>query len=90
MECRAGAAEPRQRCLMVDQELSIAEAAASLGVTARALRKSVIRGTLATQIKQTPRGPARRVDAAEVERYRRENLGKPGRKSKQPASTAHG
>lgn len=73
---------------MVEQKLSIAEAAAILGITARALRKSVVRGTLATYLEQTRRGPVRRVDAAEVERYRRENLGKPGRKPKRQLPTA--
>lgn len=58
--------------------LTLAEAAAELGVTIYAVRRASDRGTLRTSLF----GPIRVVTAAEVDRYRREHLGQVGRPKK--------
>lgn len=56
--------------------MTLAEAAAALGVTAASLRHQIANGSL----KATKRGRDWWVTRAEVERYRRDNLGRPGRR----------
>jgi excisionase family DNA binding protein len=61
--------------------MTLTEAAAALGVTAGSLRHQIASGSL----KATKRGRDWWVAKAEVERYRRESLGRPGRRSAQLA-----
>ncbi len=58
--------------------LSLVDAGERLGVSAHTLRRSVLRGTL----RGVKVGKTWLVTAEEVERYARENKGKPGRKPK--------
>ena len=57
--------------------MTLAEAAAILGVSAASLRHQVASGALRA-VKQ---GRDWRVSRAEVDRYRRESLGRPGRRA---------
>ena len=57
--------------------LSLSEADAQLGVTAGMLRVQAARGVLRAE----KVGPMWVVAEEEVERYRREHLGKPGRRA---------
>lgn len=62
--------------------LTLREAADELGVTKQALNRAAYRGTLETYKVRTPTvgvGYYRVVDRAEIDRYRRENLGNQGR-----------
>ena len=61
--------------------LTLTEAAARLGLAASTLRHQVQAGRLRARLV----GKTYVVTAREVERYRREHLGKPGRPSHQPA-----
>ncbi len=58
--------------------LSLVDAGERLGVSAHTLRRSVLRGTL----HGVKVGKTWLVTVEEVERYARENKGKPGRKPK--------
>lgn len=64
------------------EDLTTAEVARTLGISHGAVRKRVARGVLASRLEETRRGPVRMVTAAEVERYRREHLGRQGRPAK--------
>lgn len=57
--------------------MTLAEAAALLGVTAGSLRHQIANGSL----RATKRGRDWWVTRPEVERYRRESLGRPGRRA---------
>jgi excisionase family DNA binding protein len=57
--------------------VTVTEAAAKLGLKPRTLQEQIARG----RIKATRHGPIWWITEAEVERYRRESLGKPGRKA---------
>ena len=59
--------------------MTLAEAAAALGVTAATLRQQVAAGRLAAR----KVGPLWVVAEREVERYRRDSLGKPGAPKRQ-------
>jgi excisionase family DNA binding protein len=61
--------------------LTLTEAAARLGVAASTLRHQVQAGRLRARLI----GKTYVVTEREVERYRREHLGKPGRPSHRPA-----
>jgi excisionase family DNA binding protein len=58
--------------------MTLAEAAALLGVTAATLRQQIANGRLRAR----RLGPLWTVTPKEVERYRRESSGKPGRRCK--------
>lgn len=62
--------------------VTLSEAAQLLGIAAATLRVAANRGSLHAQRSQTPRGVVWHVTMREVERYRAEKLGKPGRKAK--------
>ena len=64
--------------------LSLVDAGERLGVSAHTLRRSVLRGTL----QGVKIGKTWLVTVEEVERYERENKGKPGRKKKAGADEA--
>lgn len=57
--------------------MTLAEVAQELGVTAASLRHQIANGSL----RATKRGRDWWVTRGEVERYRRDNLGRPGRRS---------
>jgi excisionase family DNA binding protein len=57
--------------------MTVTEAAASLGLSPRTLQEQIARG----RIKAIRHGPIWWITEAEVERYRRESKGKPGRKA---------
>ncbi len=61
-----------------DEVLTLKQAATRLGLSPRTLRVQVYNGRL----KATLIGTTYAVAASEVERYRREHLGKPGPKPK--------
>ena len=61
---------------MPSKTLTLKEAAASLGVLPATLRQQIKN----KRLKATKRGRDWYVTAAEIERYRRENLGRPGRR----------
>ena len=61
--------------------MTLAEAAASLGVTAGTLRHQIAQGRL----KAARRGRDWWVTPGEVERYRRESRGRPGRRPGGPS-----
>jgi len=56
--------------------MTLIEAAASLGLDPSVLRRAIARGSL----KAVRVGPLWTVTPAQVERYRAQSLGKPGRK----------
>jgi excisionase family DNA binding protein len=58
--------------------VTVTEAAERLGVSPRTLQEQIKRGRL----KAARHGPIWWITDAEVERYRRESVGKPGRKGK--------
>ncbi len=62
--------------------LTLTQAADQLGLAASTLRHQVQAGRLRARLV----GKTYVVTAGEVERYRREHLGKPGRPSHRPAS----
>lgn len=62
--------------------MNLPQAAQSLGVTAATLRQQVKNKRLAAVREETPRGPVWMVSAEEVERYRREHLGRRGQSLK--------
>ena len=64
--------------------LTLTEAAARLGLSASTLRHQVQSGRLRARMV----GKTYLVTAREVERYRREHLGRPGRPSHLPAPPA--
>jgi excisionase family DNA binding protein len=57
--------------------MTVTEAAERLGLKPRTLQEQIARG----RIKAVRHGPIWWITEAEVERYRRESLGKPGRKA---------
>lgn len=57
--------------------MTVTEAAERLGLKPRTLQEQIARG----RIKATRHGPIWWITEAEVERYRQESLGKPGRKA---------
>jgi excisionase family DNA binding protein len=57
--------------------VTVTEAAERLGLRPRTLQEQIARG----RIKAARHGPIWWITEAEVERYRRESLGKPGRKA---------
>lgn len=59
-------------------QVTVTEAAQALGLSPRTLQEQINRG----RIKATRHGPIWWITESEVERYRRESLGKPGRKPK--------
>lgn len=59
--------------------MTVTEAAEALGLTPRTLQEQIARG----RIKAARHGPIWWITEAEVERYRAESLGRPGRR---PAS----
>ena len=61
--------------------MTVAEAAASLGIAPATLRQQIANG----RIRATKHGRDWWIPRREVERYRRENLGRPGRPSHRPA-----
>lgn len=63
-----------------DATLTLAEAAARLGLARRTLVAQAQNGTLRAIRTETPRGPVWTVTVKEVERYQQESKGKPGRK----------
>jgi hypothetical protein len=70
--------------MITQQDLTTKQAALALGITHSAVRKALDRGILASRLEETGRGPLRLVAPAEVERYRREHLGKRGRPATEP------
>jgi excisionase family DNA binding protein len=58
--------------------VTVTEAAERLGVSPRTLQEQIKRGRL----KATRHGPIWWITDSEVERYRRESVGKPGRRPK--------
>lgn len=64
--------------------MTLPEAAASLGLTAASLRHQVASGSL----RASKRGRDWWVTPAEVERYRRDHLGRPGRRPSSPGGGA--
>lgn len=60
--------------------VTVTEAAERLGLSPRTLQEQIARG----RMKATRHGPIWWITESEVERYRRESLGKPGRRQKTP------
>ena len=58
--------------------VTVTEAAQALGLSPRTLQEQIARG----RIKAVRHGPIWWITEAEVDRYRRESLGKPGRRHK--------
>lgn len=57
-------------------QVTVTEAAERLGLSPRTLQEQIARG----RIKAVRHGPIWWITEAEVERYRRESLGQPGRR----------
>lgn len=61
-------------------QVTVTEAAERLGLSSRTLQEQIKRG----RIKAVRHGPIWWITEAEVERYRVDSLGKPGRRRKHP------
>jgi hypothetical protein len=67
---------------MAQEQLTLAQAARELGITHDSLRTTVNKRRIAATKQEHPRGAYWTIAREEVERYRREQLGKPGGRSR--------